>query len=131
MLKTILVTASLLSATAADAQTGSPCPDGTQPATIRHSRIKPGGWPIFARAVAAHNAWYVSHKDPTRTSLLRVLTRGTGGPVVSDAEAVTITRYGPTKPNAPHDAAYSAFTDLYRQSSEMADETRVCLPAGG
>ena len=33
-------------------------------------------------------------------------------------------------PQAARDAAYSAFTDLYRQSSEMADEMRVCLPKG-
>ncbi len=130
MLKTILVAASLLTATAATAQMANPCPGGTTPATIRHSRIKPGGWATFAKAVAAHNAWYVSHNEPTRTTLIRVLTRGGGGPVISDAEAVTITRYGATKPQGARDAAYSAFTDLYRQSSEMADETRVCLPKG-
>jgi hypothetical protein len=130
MLKTILVAASLLTATAATAQMANPCPGGTTPATIRHSRIKPGGWATFAKAVAAHNAWYVRHNEPTRTTLIRVLTRGGGGPVISDAEAVTITRYGATKPQGARDAAYSAFTDLYRQSSEMADETRVCLPKG-
>jgi len=131
MLRTILVAASLLTTTAANAQMANPCPDGTNPATIRHSKIKPGGWTTFAKAVAAHNAWYVSHGDPTRTTLIRVLTRGGSGPAVSDAEAMTITRYGATKPQATRDAAYSAFTDLYRQSSEMADETRVCLPRGG
>ncbi|WP_294203800.1 hypothetical protein [uncultured Sphingomonas sp.] len=130
MLKTILVAASLMTATAASAQMANPCPSGTQPATIRHNKIKPGQWATFAKAVAAHNAWYTSHNDPTRTTLLRVLTKGTGGPTVTDAEAVTITRYGPTKSQAARDAAYSAFTDLYRQSSDMADETRVCLPKG-
>lgn len=128
MLKTILVAASLLTTTAATAQMTNPCPGGTTPATIRHSRIKPGQWATFAKAVATHNAWYVSHKDPTRTTLVRVLTRGAGGPAVTDSEAVTITRYGAAKPQAARDAAYSAFTDLYRQSSDMADETRVCLP---
>lgn len=128
MLKTILVAASLLTTTAATAQMANPCPAGTAPATIRHSKIKPGQWATFAKAVAAHNAWYVSHKDPTRTTLVRVLTRGSGGPVVSDAEAVTITRYGATKPQVPRDAAYATFTALYRQSSDMTDETRVCLP---
>ncbi|KTW02217.1 hypothetical protein [Sphingomonas sanguinis] len=59
-----------------------------------------------------------------------MLTKGTSGPTVTDAEAVTITRYGPTMSQAARDAAYSAFTDLYRQSSDMADETRVCLPKG-
>lgn len=130
MLKTILVAASLMTATAASAQMANPCPGATQPATIRHNKIKPGGWATFARAVAAHNAWYVSHNDPTRTTLIRVMTRGTGGPVVTDTEAVTITRYGKAD-QAPRDAAYSAFIDLYRQSSEMADEMRVCLPKGG
>lgn len=130
MLKTILVAASLLTATAASAQMANPCPGGTQPATIRHSKIKPGGWATFVKAVAAHNAWYIGHNDPTRTTLVRVLTRGASGPGVTDAEAVTITRYGASKPQAPRDAAYTAFTDLYRQSSDMADETRVCLPQG-
>ncbi len=128
MLKTILVAASLLTTTAATAQMANPCPGGTVPATIRHSKIKPGQWATFAKAVAAHNAWYVSHNDPTRTTLVRVLTRGAGGPAVTDSEAVTITRYGAAKPQAARDAAYSAFTDLYRQSSDMADEMRVCLP---
>ncbi|WP_230483645.1 hypothetical protein [Sphingomonas sp. Leaf21] len=131
MLKMMLVIAGLITATAADAQVANPCPTGTQMATIRHSRIKPGQWATFAKAVAAHNGWYASHNDPTRTSLVRVLSRGPSGPVVTDTEAVTITRYGATKPSAPHDAAYSAFTDLYRQSSDMADETRLCLPRGG
>ncbi|MFN3776815.1 hypothetical protein [Sphingomonas parapaucimobilis] len=130
MPKTILVAASLLTTTAATAQMANPCPGGTVPATIRHNRIKPGQWVTFAKAMAAHNAWYVSHNDPTRTMLVRVVTRGAGGPVVTDTEAVTITRYGATKPQAARDAAYSAFIDLYRQSSEMADETRVCLPKG-
>lgn len=130
MLKTILVAASLLTTTAATAQMANPCPGGTTPATIRHSKIKPGQWATFAKAVAAHNAWYGSHNDATRTTLVRVMTKGTGGPVVTDTEAVTITRYGATKPQAARDAAYSAFTDLYRQSSEMADEMRVCLPMG-
>lgn len=131
MLKTILVAASLWTTTAATAQTANPCPGGTNPATIRHSKIKPGQWATFAKAVAAHNAWYAAHDDPTRTTLVRVLTRGANGPVVTDAEAVTITRYGATKPQATRDAAYSAFTDLYRQSSDMADESRVCLPKDG
>lgn len=130
MLKTILVAASLMTGTATSAQMANPCPGGTQPATIRHNKIKPGQWTTFAKAVAAHNAWYTNHNDPTRTTLVRVLTKGTSGPAVTDAEAVTITRYGPTKSQAPRDAAYSAFTDLYRQSSDMADETRVCLPKG-
>lgn len=130
MLKTILVAASLLTTTAATAQMANPCPGGTVPATIRHSKIKPGQWATFAKAVAAHNAWYVSHDDPTRTTLVRVMTRGAGGPAVTDSEAVTITRYGAAKPQAARDAAYSAFTDLYRQSSDMANETRVCLPKG-
>lgn len=129
MFRTIVVTASLFAASAAVAQTGNPCPDGTQPATIRHSKIKPGQWATFAKAVAAHNGWYASHNEPTHTALVRVLTKGASGPVVSDAEAVTITRYGATRSTATRDAAYSAFTDLYRQSSDMADETRVCLPA--
>ena len=130
MLKTILVAASLMTASAAMAQMANPCPGGTQPATIRHSRIKPGGWATFAKAVTAHNAWYDSHNDPTRTALVRVVTRGTSGPVVTDTEAVTITRYGTADP-APRDAAYSAFTDLYRQSSDRTDEMRVCLPRSG
>ena len=130
MLKTILVAASLLTATAATAQMANPCPSGTTPATIRHSRIKAGGWATFAKAVAAHNGWYASHDDPTRTTLVRVVTRGGSGPAISDTEAVTITRYLSAKAQPPRDAGYSAFTDLYRQSSEMADETRVCLPKG-
>ncbi|MET4895603.1 hypothetical protein RN629_00345 [Sphingomonadaceae bacterium jetA1] len=134
MLKTILVAASLWTTTtaaAAAAQTTNPCPAGSSPATIRHSRIKPGGFATFARAVAAHNAWYAAHNDPTRTMLVRVLTRGGAGPAVTETEAVTFTRYGPTKSQAAHDAAYSRFTDLYRQSSEMMDEARVCLAPGG
>ncbi|HIV76807.1 MAG TPA: hypothetical protein H9899_04715 [Candidatus Sphingomonas excrementigallinarum] len=130
MLKTILVAASLLTTTAATAQIANPCPGGTTPATIRHNRIKPGQWATFAKAVAAHNAWYVSHQDPTRTTLVRVVTKGASGPAVTDTEAVTITRYVSAKAQPPRDAAYSAFIDLYRQSSDIADETRVCLPGG-
>ena len=60
------------------------------PADLQAYRFDPTAWITCledAKAVAAHNAWYVSHNEPTRTTLIRVMTRGTGGPARADRPA--------------------------------------------
>lgn len=126
------VAAGLLATSAAPAQApadapGAACPSGTRFTTIRHSRVKPGQWAAFEKAVAAHNAWYADRDNETRTGVVRVLTPPPGAARLSSAEAVTITRYAAT-PAPAHDAAWTAFTDQYRATSEIIDEARVCLP---
>ena len=129
MLKAFGIAAALIGASAADAQGGSStvtCPAGTHYATIRHSRIKTGQGSVFDSAVAAHNAWYASHRNGTRISLERVLRITPTSSAINPDEAVTITRYDPALQPA-HDAGYTAFTDKYRASSEIIDEARICL----
>lgn len=133
MLKPILSIAAAMLATAATAQTtpatspGAACPAGTQYATIRHNMVKPGQLAAFQHAVAAHNAWYAAHHNTSTTTMARVLTRTATGPALSQDEAVTITRYAET-PQPEHDAGYAAFTAQYKDSADMKDEVRVCLP---
>lgn len=132
MLKMFATAAALLAASAATAQApaaspGAACPAGTRYTTIRHSKVKPGQWAAFEKAVAAHNAWYADRDNETRTGVVRVLTPPPGTPSLSAVEAVTITRYAST-PAPAHDAAWSAFTDQYKATSEIVDEARVCMP---
>ena len=132
MLKSIATAAALLAASAAAAQApaaspGAACPSGTRYTTIRHSKVKPGQWAAFEKAVAAHNAWYADRDNDTRTGLVRVLTPPPGTAALSAVEAVTITRYADA-PAPAHDAAWTAFTSQYKASSEVVDEARVCLP---
>ena len=136
MLRHVLLLASFAvapfatTATAAQApapRPGSACTAGEHYATIRHSLVKPDQWGTFAEAVAAHNAWYVSHGNKNATKLVRVIKPGAGGFGLSPAEAVTITIYADVAQPA-HDAAYDAFTAKYKASSELKDEVRVCMP---
>jgi hypothetical protein len=103
------------------------CPAGTNFSAIRHNLVKPGQWAAFQSAVAAHNAWYVSHGNKSVTKIARVLTLGATGPALSTTEAVTVTTYE-NAAQPPHDAAYSAFTAQYRASSDLKDEARICMP---
>ena len=129
MIKPILILAAVLAIpAAATAQTAPPvarCPAGSSLATIRHSLVKPGKWPVFAQAVTDHTAWYAARKSGTGTALARIVVPATGG--LSTAEAVTITRYD-DKPQPAHDDAYDAFIAKYRDSSTLKDEARICLP---
>jgi hypothetical protein len=94
-------------------------------ATIRFSAVKPGQWPVFARAVAAHRAWYQQHRSPNTVTLSRVLARGGQG--YSDSEAVTMTLF--RDPAAPvHDKGWDAFVADYKASSTIQEERRVCVP---
>jgi hypothetical protein len=105
------------------------CPQGTAPATIRHSVIKPGKWPAFEKAVAAHSAWYRAKGSGTTTRIVRVIETKRGKTALSTAAAaVTITRHAGEPP--ARDAGYAAFTAMYKDSASIADEARVCLPAG-
>lgn len=104
------------------------CPQGTAPATIRHSVIKPGKWPVFEKAVAAHTAWYRAKGSRTTTSIVRVIETKRGQTAFSTAEVVTITRHAGTPP--ARDAGYAAFAAQYKDSASIRDEARVCLPAG-
>lgn len=103
------------------------CPQGTTPATIRHSQIKPGKWPVFERAVAAHSAWYRAKGSRATTRIVRVIETKRGKTALSMTRAVTITRHAGDPP--ARDAGYAAFTAMYKDSAGIADEARVCLPA--
>lgn len=134
MMKPILAVVALLAAPALYAQTPAapagppPCPAGTSYAAIRHSIITPGQWTTFEKAVAHHQAWYKAKGNGTTTGIVRVLNpRGSATPL-SDAEAVTITRYDATHAPKPHDAAWDAFVAEYKASSTVKDEIAVCLP---
>jgi hypothetical protein len=103
------------------------CPQGTAPATIRHSVIKPGKWPAFEKAVGAHSAWYRAKGSRTTTRIVRVIETKRGKSALSTAEAVTVTRHAGEPP--ARDAGYAAFTAMYKDSASIKDEARVCLPA--
>lgn len=123
-----LLAALLLAAPQAGAMPPLPACAGTY-ATIRTSAIKPGKWADFEKAVAAHNAWYVSKQSKTTNKLARVLARTPAGVSFSTTEAVTITvYYGGMDKQPERDAAYSAFVSAYQASSDMKSEVRVCLP---
>ncbi|AHE53327.1 hypothetical protein NX02_08015 [Sphingomonas sanxanigenens DSM 19645 = NX02] len=127
MMKGFIAGVALLAATGAWAQAAAPgaaCPAGTRYGTIRHSLIKPGKLAVFEKAVAAHNAWYVDKKNATRTRLMRLVDKR----ALMESEAATITLYADT-PMPERDAAFEAFTALYRDSSTLKDEMRGCLPA--
>jgi hypothetical protein len=134
MIRSILIIAALSAASVAHAQAPAAvrpaCPAGTQFATIRHSDVLPGQWATFAKAVAEHQAWYARHDNGTTTVLVRALAGRGGGVILSDSDAVTITRYADKAPPA-HDAGWDAFTAKYKASSTVKDEMRVCLPATG
>lgn len=122
------VAGTLLLATPALAQrSGERAPlaacDGTV-TTIRTSTVRPGGWREFQRAVAAHAAWYAAHGAPARVTLARVFDRAG----YSEREAVTVTSWRDASRQVTHDAAWDRFVALYKASSTIKNEVRVCLP---
>lgn len=127
MMKALIAGVALLAATGASAQSAAPgaaCPAGTHYGTIRHNLVKQGKLAVFEKAVAAHNAWYAGKKNATTTRLVRLIDKG----ALLDGEAATITIYADA-PIPARDAAFEAFTALYRESTAIKDEMRGCLPA--
>ncbi|MGF7148154.1 hypothetical protein FHS96_001763 [Sphingomonas zeicaulis] len=127
MMKRLIAGVALFAATGALAQGAAPgaaCPAGTRYATVRHSLIMPGKLAVFEKAVAAHNAWYAGKKNATTTRVMRLVEKG----ALVESEAATITLYADA-PMPERDAAFQAFTALYRDSTTIKDELRGCLPA--
>lgn len=127
-MRTLLAVAVLMILPAARAQNTLPACDGDY-ATVRISTIKPGKLDIFMQAVAEHKAWYRSHgvKDNV-IAPARIIERQEGGPgKYSDTEVMTFHIHPPTG-RTERDAAYDAFVQKYRDSSDLKSEYRVCLP---
>lgn len=116
---------------AAVPEPASPCAPGRHVATIRTSRIKPGGsMAAFQRAEAEQEAWYAAHKLPDRLFLAPVLTRSGGTLAPSDSEVMTVHvhRGDRTRAFPPRDAAWTAFVGAFKANSQIVSTSHVCLP---
>lgn len=126
---TLIVTAAV-AMQAAIAQTQMPACDGDI-TLVRVSTIKPGALPKFMAAVAAHQAWYRTNsiKD-NQIVAARVFVRdeATGTFKYSDTEVVSYHFRPPMSVPNRGDAAWNAYVQQYRDSSEIKNEFMTCMP---
>jgi hypothetical protein len=96
---------------------------------VRVSRLKPGATLAqFEDAVAAHTAWYRSHRIAQNSMVVaRVLNRdATGAISPSPTDVMTIHLNNPRVPFAMMDAGWEAYVAKYRAVSDIVSETIVC-----
>ncbi|RXH57428.1 hypothetical protein [Granulicella sibirica] len=128
----VLATLFLLPTIPVQSQTTAPpasisC-DGT-PAAVRVSEIKPGMMADFLKAVDAHRAWYRAHGfTANQIYASRVYDQGPNAPF-SETEVLTFHVNPPTASRpVEQDDAYKAFVKMYRDTSSLKNEYRICMP---
>jgi hypothetical protein len=102
-------------------------------ATVRISELTANGTVKgFMGAVAAHQAWYISH-GLTKEEIITVpvITRDekTHARSYSDKQFWSIHIHGSSGPEPKHDDAYNAFVKMYRDNSDIKSAYDICLPA--
>ncbi len=126
MMKSILVAAALLAASAGHA--AGACGDGTM-ATFRVSKLTATGSKAgFDEAFAAHKAWYAKNGFKDVLVSGPALEPAKGGLRASDTQFVTIHVYTDKEPK--RDDAWAAYVAKYKANSSITSETRFCLPKG-
>jgi hypothetical protein len=99
---------------------------------IRLDEIKDGKWDLFVKAVKDHAAWYAANGRPDKIELGRLLEKNavTGALSYSQKQALTIhsVMEKPEEPK-PTDAAWAAFVQEYRDSSEIKKTVVACVGA--
>ena len=99
------------------------------PAVVRVSEVKPGMMDDFLKAVDAHRAWYRSHGfTANQIYASRVYEPGPNA-AFSSTEVLTF-HVNPPTASAPiqQDDSYKAFVKMYRDTSTLKSEYRVCMP---
>lgn len=140
------ILAALSSASFAIAQTPAAAPSAqTAPApmpacdgsivVVRLSDVKPGSMDKFQAAVAAHQAWYRNNGISTnRIFMSRIIVRNpdTKQFAYSDTQVITYHINPPSSTSIPRgDAAWNAYVQMYRDSSDLKSEYVTCMPKGG
>jgi hypothetical protein len=102
---------------------------------VRVSTIKPGKLDTFMAAVAAHKAWYRANGITTNDFVTaRILLRdpATKGWKTSETEVMTY-HIRPPFDRLPNrgDAAWNAYVQQYKDSSEIKSEYMTCMPKHG
>ena len=99
-------------------------------ATVRLSQIKPtSSLPVFMKAMDAHRAWYRSHgftNNEIFGARVIVVDAATKTEKYSDTEILTF-HVRPPVVGKP-DAAWDAYVRQYRDSADIQNEYRVCMP---
>ena len=129
--------ASVLSAlilTAIPAFSQTPC-DGN-PTVVRVSTIKPGAMEKFMAAVAAHKTWYRDNgvtENEIFTARVLVRDEATKSWKNSETEVISFHVRPPSSARTPKrgDAAWNAYVQMYRDSSEIKAEYMTCMPKMG
>jgi hypothetical protein len=126
----LLLAAALFSAAPVLAQ---PC-DGDM-TVVRVNTIKPGKLDTFLAAVAAHKAWYRANRiTDNELFTVRILVRdpATRAYKNSDTEVMTL-HVRPPFDRLPNrgDAAWNAYVQQYKESSELKSEYLTCMPKSG
>jgi hypothetical protein len=99
---------------------------------VRLSEITPtGSIDKFMAAVAAHQAWYASHRYPDVIVAARILERDpqTHAESYSDKQVLTFHYIKPDN-TAPlkHDAEWDAYIKMYNETSTIKETYVVCVP---
>ena len=106
------------------------------PTVVRVSTIKPGKLDTFLAAVAAHKAWYRANGVTDNDFVTaRILERDEAEKTwkESDKEVMTFHIRPPSTSRTPNrgDAAWKAYVQQYRESSEIKSEYMTCMPKHG
>lgn len=99
---------------------------------IRFDEVKDGKWDLFVKAVKDHAAWYAANGLPDKVELGRLLEKAplTGALSYSQKQAMTIhSRMEKPEGPQPTDAAWAAFVQEYRDSSEIKKTVIACVGA--
>jgi hypothetical protein len=99
---------------------------------VRNSTIKPGKMALFLKAVHDHQAWYADHGMKDRILVGRILSHDSDAGGFSSSSAMTIhTDLSQMAPpaHAPDDAAWNAYVEEYKASSDLGAMAVVCVEA--
>jgi hypothetical protein len=99
---------------------------------VRNSTIKPGKMALFLKAVHDHQTWYADHGLKDRILVGRILSHDADSGGFSSSSAMTIhTDLSQMAPpaHAPDDAAWNAYVEEYKASSDLTNTSVVCMEA--
>jgi|BarGraIncu00222A_1022003.scaffolds.fasta_scaffold89675_2 hypothetical protein len=121
------------SAAPAQASTSTPACEGAYN-ILRISEITPtGSMDKFLAAVAAHQAWYVSHGYSDVIFAAKIAERDpqTKTWAYSDKLVMTYHYSKGSVPKSAQDAAWDAYVKLYNETSSIKESHMNCVPAAG
>lgn len=96
---------------------------------IRVNEIKLGKMDEFLIAIAKQQAWYKDAGTPDQIQVMSIMVRdpATRAFLISDAEAITAHVEPANRPEPAHDAAYTAFVNLFNDSSTVKSTFVTCV----